>query len=73
MIKVIEFKLNELLKKKGLEDWSYRKLAKAIGISHLPVWKMLNGEKYNPSLDMLDKLCKFFKCEPGDLLRFKRD
>jgi len=49
------------------------KLAKEIGISHLPIWKMANGEAYNPSLEMLDKLCKFFKCKPGDILEYKNN
>lgn len=70
MIGVIEIKLRELIKKKGYEGVSYRKLAKEIGISHLPIWKMANGEAYNPSLEMLDKLCRFFKCKPGDLLEY---
>lgn len=73
MIGVIEIKLRELIKKKGYEGVSYRKLAKEIGISHLPIWKMVNGEAYNPSLEMLDKLCRFFKCNPGDILEYKKD
>ena len=72
MIQVIEIKLRELIKKKGYESVSYRKLAKQVGISHLPLWKMVKGEPYNPSLDMLDKLCRFFKCKPGDILEYKK-
>lgn len=71
MIQVIEIKLKELIKKRGYGETSYRKLAKEIGISHLPLWKMVNGETYNPSLEMLDKLCHFFKCKPGDILEYK--
>ena len=73
MIGVIDIKLRELIKKKGYKGASYRKLAKEIGISHLPIWKMANGEAYNPSLEMLDKLCSFFKCKPGDILEYKKD
>lgn len=72
MISMIKIKLEELKNKRGYKDWSYRKLAKAIGISHLPLWKMLSGEPYNPSLDMLDKLCRFFKCTPGDIFEFRK-
>ncbi|MBX7147711.1 helix-turn-helix transcriptional regulator [bacterium] len=72
MIKVITFKLKELLKKEGYEGWSYRKLAKEIGVSHLPIWKMLNNAPYNPSLEMLDKLCSFLKVQPGDLLKHQK-
>jgi len=33
---------------------------------------MASGKPYNPSLKMLDKLCSFFKCQPGDLLEYKK-
>ncbi len=74
MFKVIRFKLTRLLK--DLEDVKgrvrYRALAKEIGISHVALWKMANNEPYNPSLEMLDKLCAYFKCAPGDLLEYKK-
>ena len=73
MIQVIKMRLQELIKEKGYEGVSYRKLAQEIGISHLPLWKMAKGESYNPSLEMLDKLCRFFKCKPGDLLKCVKD
>ncbi|QQR81587.1 MAG: helix-turn-helix domain-containing protein [Deltaproteobacteria bacterium] len=69
---MIEIKLKELIKEKGYEGVSYRKLSKEIGISHLPLWKMANGEDYNPSLQMLDKLCAFFDAQPNDLLVYKK-
>lgn len=72
MIRVVRLKLQAMVKKRGYGDWPYRKLAKAIGISHLPLWKMMRGEPYNPSLEMLDKLCRFLKCQPGDLLEYVR-
>ena len=69
----IVFKLREVIEKKGFGEIPYRKLAEDIGISHVPLWKMLNGKPYNPSLEMLDKLCRFFKCQPGDIFQYKRD
>jgi len=73
MIEMVRFKLKEMIAKKGYEGMSFRKLAEEIGISHLPLWKMIKGEPYNPSLVMLDKLCRFFKCQPGDLLEYRRE
>jgi DNA-binding Xre family transcriptional regulator len=73
MLKVIRIKLKEIIDEKGYGDWSYRALAKEIGVSHLPLWKMAAGEPYNPSLEMLDKLCSYFKCKPGDLLEYKKE
>lgn len=72
MIMVVAFKLHEMIKKKGLGDVPYRKLAEEIGITHVPLWKMLNGKDYNPSLPMLDKLCKYFQCQIGDILEYKK-
>ena len=72
MLKVIKIKLAEIIKESKYKDLSYRELAKEIGISHLPLWKMAMEKPYNPSLDMIDKLCDFFKCRPGDLLEHKK-
>ena len=72
MLKMIEFKLKEIIKKRGYEGVSYRKLAEDLGISHVALWKMMNGEPYNPSLEMLDRLCVFFKCKPGDILEYRK-
>ena len=72
MLKVVKFKLNEMIKKRGYVDESYRRLAKMIGVSHVTLWQMLH-EKYNPSLETLDKLCNFLKCKPGELLEHVKD
>lgn len=73
MITVIKFKLSELLKKKEFKDRSYRELADEIGIDHVSLWKMINGKPYNPSLCMLDRLCEFFGCQPGELLKYEKE
>lgn len=72
MINVIKFKLAELLKKKGLGEKSYRDIANESGIDHVSIWKMINGKPYNPSLQMLDRLCEYLGCQPGDLLEYKK-
>lgn len=76
MYKVIKFKLAELLEKKGYTDHlgriTWRKAAEDLGISHVALWKMVRNEKYNPSLEMLDRLCEFFKCGPGDVLEYRK-
>lgn len=75
MCEVIKFKLNEIIKKKRLDETrgkSNRQLAKEIGISHVALYKMRKGLPYNPSLEMLDRLCCFFKCRIGDVLEYRR-
>jgi len=69
---VVSLRLNELIEKRGYGNLPYRRLAKEMGISHVPLWKMLNGKPYNPSLEMLDKLCRFFKCRVDDILRYSK-
>lgn len=72
MINVIKFRLLGVLKKSGFEGVPYRELAKKMGVDHVSLWKMMNGKPYNPSLAMLDKICLFLKCSPGDLLEHKK-
>ncbi len=79
MLKVVRLKLQALIEgyKKRHETKgkkvSLRSIAKALGISHVALWEMMNKEGYNPSLSMLDRLCTFFKCQPQDLLEYKKD
>jgi putative transcriptional regulator len=76
MLEVIKFKLKELLTKKGHVDKqgriTWRKTAGEIGISHVALWKIANNEDYNPSLQILDRLCEFFKVQPGEILEYKK-
>ncbi len=76
MAKRIQFKLTELLIQESYTDGigriKWREAAEKIGISHVALWKMANNEPYNPSLAMLERLCEFFKCEPGDLLKYQK-
>lgn len=79
MLKVVRLKLQALIdgykkrhESKG-KKVSLRGIAKMLGISHVALWEMMHKEDYNPSLAMLDRLCTFFKCTPGDLLEYKKD
>jgi DNA-binding Xre family transcriptional regulator len=72
MLKVIKLKLAKLLKEKGHGKKSYRDLSKEVGVDHVSLWKMIHGKPYNPSLDCLDKLCKFLDCRPEELLEYRK-
>lgn len=71
-------KLQEVIDSGPHKGKGDRPLAKELGISHVALWKLRTGWKdkegkpYNPSLEMLDLLCKFFKCQVGDLLEYRR-
>lgn len=72
---VIRLKLNERIKKSGLDEASgvsNRELARRIGISHVALFKLRNGREFNPSLRLLNRLCEFFKCQPGDILEYRK-
>jgi DNA-binding Xre family transcriptional regulator len=73
MTGMVKLKLSELLKKRGYDENSYRQIAEEIGCDHVSLWKMMSGKPYNPSLEMIDRLCKFLKCKPGDLFEYKAD
>jgi len=78
MLSVIASKLQQVIDKGPHKDKSDRVLAGELGISHVALWKLRTGWKdkdgkpYNPSLEMLDRLCKFFKCQVGEILIHKR-
>ena len=73
MIKMIQFKLEGFLKKRGYDTKSYRVLAEEMKVDHVSLWKMINGKPYNPSFQMLDRICSFLKCQPGDILEYVKD
>ncbi len=78
MLQMITSRLQQVIHKSPHKGKSDRVLAKELGISHVALWKLLtawkdsNGKPYNPSLEMLDRLCCFFKCKLGDILEYRR-
>lgn len=78
MIRVIYSKLQQVIDKGHHKGKSDRQLAAELGISHVALWKLRTGWKdkdgkpYNPSLEMLDRLCSFFKCKVGDILEYRK-
>lgn len=79
MIQVIASKLQQVINRSPHKGKSDRVLATELGISHVALWKLRTGWKdksgkpYNPSLEMLDRICKFFKCNVGDVLFYRKD
>ena len=64
----VEIRLRELRKALGLTQVQ---LAKKAHMDQGDVSRIEKGTK-QISLDMLDRLCKALKCEPGDILVRKR-
>lgn len=65
---MIVFRIRELAEKKGLKT-AYQ-LHMAMHIPPMTARRWWNSEKVS-SLDAnsLEKLCEFFECEPGDIIR----
>lgn len=43
-------------------------VAEATGISRPTLTRIANVPGYNTNTETIDALCKFFECEPGDIL-----
>lgn len=57
--------LNDLLKKKRITVYQ---LSEYTGISTSYLYALKNGERRNPSIEKVNSLCYFFKCEISDLI-----
>ncbi len=70
-----------VLLKKLLDEKSFREKRKitlnevsaATGVSRATLTRVSNIPGYNTNTDTVDALCRYFDCEPGDLLRFYKD
>lgn len=47
---------------------SYGQLAEAAGLSRAAIESIAVRPGYNPTLDVIDRLCGALGCSPGDLL-----
>lgn len=45
-------------------------VSEATGISKTTLNRIMNDPGYNCGLQCIDALCRYFHCEPGDLLRY---
>ncbi len=69
-VDVIKFRLDKLLKARGLS--AYR-LALESGIHASVLLKYRHNEVREISVETLDTLCKALHCQPGDLIGYVRD
>lgn len=67
-----------VLLKQVLDDKSFNEkrritlneVSEATGISRATLTRIANVPGYNTNTDTIDALCRYFQCEPGDLLKF---
>jgi putative transcriptional regulator len=49
---------------------TFDELAKATGIHRTTLSKIANIRSYNTTTDNIDRLCKYFQCQVGDLMEY---
>ena len=73
---MIRFRLAELIADKAFRERRVvplTEVAEATGIHRATLSKMANQPGANIGTDIIDKLCRFFVCQPGDLLTYIED
>jgi putative transcriptional regulator len=70
---LIRFRLAELIADKAFKERravSLSEIAEATGIHRATLSKMANQPGANIGTEILDKLCRYFGCQPGDLMTY---
>lgn len=73
---MIRFRLAELVADKAFRERrviALSEIAEQTGIHRATLSKIANQPGANVGTDIVDKLCKYFGCQPGDLLTFVDD
>lgn len=73
---MIRFRLAELIAEKSFRERravSMSEVAAGSGVHRATLSKMANQPGTNASTDLVDKLCRYFECQPGDLLTYVDD
>ena len=72
MIRVL---LKNLLDEKSLEGKriTVSDVSRETGISRATLTRIANIPGYNTNTDTLNNLCRYFNCNPGDLLEIRDD
>lgn len=73
---MIRFRLTELTADKSFRERRViplAEIAKETGIHRATLSKMANQPGANIGSDVVDKLCRYFQCQPGDLMSFVED
>ena len=65
----VKIRLVDQRKAAGL---SQEQLAEMVGMAQAGISRIETGKTSTISLDVLDRLCRALKCEPGDILVRKR-
>lgn len=70
---MIRFRLAELTADKAFKERRViplSEIAQVTGIHRATLSKVANQPGSNVGTDIIDKLCKYFRCQPGDLMTY---
>lgn len=70
---MIRFRLAELIADKAFRDRrviSLSEIAEATGVHRATLSRVANQPGANVGTEIIDKLCRYFVCQPGDLLTY---
>lgn len=73
---MIRLRLAELLAEKAFQEKrriEWKEVAEHTGLHRTTISKMLNIPGYNASIENIDHLCRYFKCEVGDIAVYVED
>lgn len=73
---MIRFRLTELTADLAFRERrivTLAEIAKATGVHRATLSKMANHPGANIGSDVIDRLCQYFKCQPGDLMTYVDD
>lgn len=73
---MIRFRFKELLAKSEFSQnrrITINEVAEATGIHRVTLGKLANDRGYNAGADLIDRLCRYFSCQPGDLMEYIPD
>lgn len=73
---MIRFRLTELTADKAFKERrviALTEIAQATGIHRATLSKMANQPGANIGSEIIDKLCAYFGCQPGDLMMYIAD
>jgi putative transcriptional regulator len=65
---MIVCRLKQVLRRKG---WTRYRLQKESGVTYPTLHALYHGKSKGYSAEVLDKLCRTLRCQPGDLLKWE--
>ena len=67
---MIRIQIDQLLKERRR---SFYWLAKETGVSHTTLWRLKKDKAQGITFNTLEKICQKLKCQPGDVLKVRRE